>query len=318
MFSIIIPVYNSEKSLHRCIDSILKNKNVFFEIILIDDGSEDNSHNICRMYSEKYDNIKFYSQENMGVSAARNKGITFSTQKYILFIDSDDYIAENMLEILYKKMDNKESEIVFFGYNVVKNKEIISNNLPDIVESNEMNLSEYVYYLVNNDIFGYQCTKLYNSKIIKENKLCLKENFSLCEDLIFTCEYIKKCSKIDIINLPLYNYVQSTSDTLSKKRRSNLFEIQSYICEYMYEFYKDINMDERYLSELIFKRCCLGIIETIRNTKLSINGISTYYKILSGFMYNIFKRYYKRYKKMIRGNRRFIFILLYYYPKKVY
>ena len=103
--SIIIPIYNGEKELNRCIDSVLKQKIDDFEVLLIDDGSIDNSAKICKEYTDKYNNIKYFYKQNSGIADTRNYGIDKAEGKYILFLDDDDYINENLLKDLEKYID---------------------------------------------------------------------------------------------------------------------------------------------------------------------------------------------------------------------
>ena len=125
LISIIVPVYNVESYLKRCIESILNQTFRDFELILVNDGSTDNSEIICKEYALKDERIKYFYQRNKGVSEARNKGIDNSSGEYIQFIDSDDYVDENFLEIVVNRFKRDNSDIVFIGfYNEYNNGEI--------------------------------------------------------------------------------------------------------------------------------------------------------------------------------------------------
>ena len=143
MISIIIPIYNVEKYLEKCLDSILNQTYKNLEIILIDDGSTDNSPNICNSYCEKDKRIKIIHKNNEGVSSARNKGIELSKGKYIVFIDSDDYVSNEHIEVLYDCI-------------ISNNVDLVISNLIDISEDGIiLNNEEKESFLMNKD----QCLK---------------------------------------------------------------------------------------------------------------------------------------------------------------
>lgn len=138
--SIVIPVYNAETSLRACLDSIAKQTFVDFEALLINDGSTDSSVDICREYCEKDSRFKLITQENAGPAAARNTGIENATGKYITFIDSDDYVEENMLAVLIDLANNADADITVFGYCTErsdKTVDFICKHTPGIYRGNE-------------------------------------------------------------------------------------------------------------------------------------------------------------------------------------
>ena len=120
--SIIVPVYNTEKFLHRCIDSILTQTYTDFELLLIDDGSKDSSGTICDEYAAKDVRVRVFHKENGGVSSARNMGLDNARGEWITFVDSDDWIDDNYLEALYGACIVSGSDIVFCGFRVVDKK----------------------------------------------------------------------------------------------------------------------------------------------------------------------------------------------------
>ena len=166
--SIIVPVYNAEKYLVKCLDSLVNQTKKNIEIILVNDGSKDKSIDILNEYKEKYpDMITIISQENQGQSAARNSGIENATGKYIAFVDSDDYVSKNMFEKLYEKAIEKDYDIVASNVNCVypdKNLEIHSG--VDF-ESTEMTKEEKSKLLLN--MYTVVWNKIYKREIF-ENK----------------------------------------------------------------------------------------------------------------------------------------------------
>ncbi len=193
--SIIVPVYNAEKYIDRCLHSILNQSYTNIEIVLINDGSSDNSLKIINEYAKKYSFIKVYSHENKGVGFTRNFGILQAKGEYIVFVDSDDYIDENYVEILLNSVKNYDA--VFSGYkSITENGEIISVNALD--------QSEWAKYKYTG-ILG----KIYKTKYLIQNKI-FYPNYKVGEDLYFALLVINKGAKILTIDYCGYNYVQNS------------------------------------------------------------------------------------------------------------
>ena len=197
LISIIIPVYNVEKYIEKCISSVIKQTYKNIEIILIDDGSTDNCGKLCDEYAKKDNRIKVFHQKNRGVSSARNKGIVECNGKYIGFVDGDDIIDEDMYKKLYESITKNESDLAICNYYPNKN----FYGLNEIIDM-EMALD----FILDKDKYrGFVVNKLYKKYILKDQ--LFDEEIDICEDLIFNCQYIIKCSKCSIVNEKLYNYI---------------------------------------------------------------------------------------------------------------
>lgn len=207
--SIIIPVYNTEKFLKACINSLIKQSFKNCEFIFVDDGSTDDSCNLIRSYKKKDNRIKLIMQKNKGVSSARNIGILNSNGKYIGFVDSDDYIDSDMYEILYKEMQTEDSDVIISNfeeelngtkniktYNLIKNKKMdktyIQNNI--------------VSFFIKDDSLNTVCNKLYKKSIIDENNIRFPKGLPLGEDGIFNMIYFSKCNSCKYIDYTGYHY----------------------------------------------------------------------------------------------------------------
>lgn len=257
--SVIVPVYNVGDYLEKCINSIINQSFDKFEIILVDDGSNDNSGLICDEYSKKDKRIKVIHKENGGVSSARNCGIDNSSGEYIIFVDSDDYIENNQLELLYETIRYNDYDLVYFGYEmefINKNKVLKVRCKNEIYHSNKEFLKDYEYFR-KNYIFGYVWNKMFKSDVIKSNNIYFENNI-FPEDLFFTFEVIKKCNKIKSLNYSLYNYVHRDNLTLSKQKKDK-YETTNNIYRRTVEFLKqldcyDINatyVEGTYIDDLI-------------------------------------------------------------------
>lgn len=129
-FSVVIPVYNAEKYINKCVESILQQSFENFEVVLVDDGSADRSMAICEDLSKKDDRVSLVHQKNQGVSTARNKGTSLAKGRYIIFVDADDYIRADTLMFLHESCNDCRADICFFGYQRVVGNEVKQTILP--------------------------------------------------------------------------------------------------------------------------------------------------------------------------------------------
>lgn len=209
-FSIIVPVYNTEPYLARCLDSLLAQSCDLYEIICIDDGSTDGSLNLLQKYAAKHKNIKLITQNNSGVSSARNAGIDAAKGKYVMFIDSDDFVEPDMIETLYTYMQNNMLDWLLFqlrlydettdSFKYVPHWQL-PKTLPDFfVYTNQVRLNT----LLN---LPHECTnKVFCRKIINENHIRFKTDTHNGEDELFNMEYILAASKFGTLKKCFYNY----------------------------------------------------------------------------------------------------------------
>lgn len=212
-FSIIIPVYNVERYLGRCIDSVLRQSHADFELILIDDGSTDSCTEICDKYAKIDSRVIVIHQENQGVSCARNRGLSISKGKYIVFVDSDDTIDENYL--YHMGMIDEDVDLVMCGVNHVYSNGKIENRLhyekEMILEIKEHHVLEMIKKNSINSIFDKRFKKLR----IEQIGLCYDCSMNLGEDTYFVVQYLKECKKVQYIDKDLYNYHKYEHNTLS-------------------------------------------------------------------------------------------------------
>lgn len=232
--SIIVPIYNSEKYLENCIDSILNQTMDNYEIILINDGSTDNSEDICRKYVKKFKNIHAIKTKNNGASSARNLGITLAKGEYIGFIDSDDIIESKMYEKMYQFAKDNDLDIVACSYKEtdINNKILKINKVGcdehKIIQGENIK-KEYELELAKNSFLGYasMCNKIYRLKYIRDSKLFVNTEIRIAEDLCFNIESIMSCNKVGIINEVLYNYRRINSDSImSSQKKYELKDIE--------------------------------------------------------------------------------------------
>lgn len=213
-FSIIIPCYNVEKYIERTILSVLNQSYKNFEILLINDGSNDNTLNIIENFQKKDLRIKIFSQENKGVSATRNKGVKESKGEYILFLDGDDLIENNLLEEARVKIIENNVEVFSFGYEVywLKRKKIYRNmNLRKKILSSHSFLKLFLQHRINQSI----CSFIVKKDLIKD--LDFKENLTTGEDLDFQLRLLLKKFNIYYDDYPYFKYIKRENSATTKK-----------------------------------------------------------------------------------------------------
>jgi len=217
--SIVVPVYNVERYLERCIDSILAQTYTNFELILVDDGSPDNSGAICDRYAEQDTRVSVIHQENGGVSKARNAGIERAQGKYLIFVDSDDWIEKNHIELLLP-IDGED--LVYGGRKVYKNGKF---NQLLAVPSTVITQDEWMQGYHNIHEKGLSLTFItgcYNMQLIRNNNLRFNTELDISEDGLFNLEFMKICKRIRYSDTCTYCYEDgdSTSTSLSNKYQS--------------------------------------------------------------------------------------------------
>ena len=189
--SIIIPVYNAEKYLERSINSILKQTYKNIELILVDDGSKDNSLRVCQEFSKKHKNIITIHKENGGVSEARNTGIQHATGDYIEFVDADDSIDENCVEKLVSGIKDADVCLCGFVLDKIDGQKILAAK-EDYVFEFRKDIKK-AFDLVRLGLSNSPCNKLYKKEKIKT---LFNKKYFIGEDVIFNLNYIKNCEKI--------------------------------------------------------------------------------------------------------------------------
>lgn len=241
MFSIIIPVYNSEKYIVKCLESILKQNYNNYEIIVVDDGSTDNSINLIKKINSN--KIKILSKKNGGLSSARNYGVKYANNDYIWFIDSDDYIEPNSLKKLSNIISKCEYDIVSFQYY----KDYGTKKILMVDENDKNNLYDNV--LINTSA----CTKIFRTEFYKKNSFYFPEG-KIYEDLALI-PYVLSCtSLLYYFECPLYNYVFRNNSIMNSKVFKENRDDKFYAIDNLYllfsknKKYNEYNVQLEYLT----------------------------------------------------------------------
>ena len=216
LISVIVPVYNVEKYLNRCVDSIINQTYKNLEIILVDDGSPDNCGKICDEYAKKDKRIKVIHKENGGQSDARNKGIEIAKGKYVGFVDSDDWIDKNMYEILYKNITKYNCDLSTCNFiRTYQKNSREGNNEENIFEIYTQD--EYIkkfFKIGTQECVYYPWNKLYKKKLLERNQYPVGLT---SEDVEGTFKYLLKCKQIVTTKVIAYNYFYNNESTTKSK-----------------------------------------------------------------------------------------------------
>lgn len=236
--SIVIPVYNAAAYLGNCIDSLHAQTYQPKEIILVDDGSVDESGSVCDEYASRCSCVSVIHQKNRGASAARNAGIDAASGKYLIFVDSDDFVRPNLLEFYSEHLQEDCVPVCRI--------QEVADGMADL---QSMDTRETIYSLVHFMEFfcdghvNSPCNKVYNLDILRSHQIYFPEDMSLGEDLIFNLRYLKYAPKTYRVSAEeLYCYRQGSQESLSSRFRADLFELQLYMFEQLRIFLQDADV----------------------------------------------------------------------------
>lgn len=302
--SVIIPVYNSSTYLRKCLDSVVNQTLKDIEIIVINDGSTDDSKNIIEEYSCKYKNIIFIDQENKGIGKTRNIGIKKATGEYITFVDSDDYIKENMLEEYYKYAKKHNFDLVIGSYiKKINNKEIIFEN--NKFKTGNVKTTPQILYLIE---YG-PWAKLYKREMLINNNIYFDEKRKY-EDMPFVSKALLKSKLIGQITEPYYYYIiHNNSETTTMDKR--VFDILDILKE-IKDYYKREYYLRDELDYVIIDKITTYMLQqrVQKDNKLRIEFIDAGYAFLNKNIKNWRgNKYYKKtnfLKRIIKNNKKIL------------
>ena len=286
MISIIIPVYNVEKYIERCLKSVLNQTYSNLEIIVINDGSTDNTGIICERYAGIDSRIKYIYQQNQGVSAARNKGLSLIKGEYLIFVDSDDWLELNCCEILLNTICRYSTDVIFFE--MIKHYSEKTKKPYKLEFQKKGNISDIIKCILVSDTKlggGYIFNKFYRVEN-RENLPKFKNNLSAYEDKLWLLEYLQKCQSVLTLDKVLYNYevrLNSLSNSCNIEEKRWIETILAY--KYMTELFED-----NILFSIARNQYLKKIVQSIF-WKVSKGKDKTTKKLMSG--YTVLKGNYK-------------------------
>lgn len=263
--SVIIPMFNVEKYIEKTLNSVIEQTFKDFEIILINDGSTDRTVDICQEYLNKYNNIMLFEQKNKGVSSARNLGIDKANSKYIIFIDADDLLEKDMLEVLYEDIVKNNADMSICGY-IIKNLDdtIIyhyNTNLYKLFDKT-MIMQEFL----RERLFGIALwNKLIKADIVKKHKF--DESLKINEDKKFLFSVISECKNVIYNDVCKYKYILRKNSAATAKFDNRMFDVIK-VNDYIFKTLKDCDSD---IKSLISKNVISNYIMLYRIMTLASN-----------------------------------------------
>ena len=217
LISVIIPIYDVEKYLNKCINSVVNQTYKYLEIVLVNDGSPDRCPEMCDEWAKKDIRIKVIHKENGGLSDARNVGLGYATGDYLLFVDSDDYIE---LDLIEKSLCNvNRHDFVLFGYYI------------ENLDENDHIITISPYYFDNENlqsmlsVINYAWNKMYKRTFLQEKQIRFEKGISLIEDALFNEKAFTEAESIGYLNEPLYHYIHRKRKTLVNQYHENAYEL---------------------------------------------------------------------------------------------
>ncbi|MES5918252.1 glycosyltransferase [Bacillus cereus group sp. RP37] len=276
--SIIVPVYNSEKFISKCLESIIRQTYRNIEILIVNDGSSDESETIINVYREIDHRITYYYQNNSGPSKARNKGILNATGEYVIFLDSDDTVDENYVMYLLNEMINSNSDLVCCGYKDISKYGVLSCS--DFNFESSISVNSFME-MVCKGTGGVLWGKIYKREIISSSNLKMDEEIFMCEDLVFVLQYAAQCKRFKYIEAYLYNYNRLNQYSISTNISIHYMQNYISVCKRIEEIFKSVELDEKQIHEIITRRIQGNVLNLIEQQSINIKSIGIKASILN-------------------------------------
>lgn len=246
--SIIVPVYNAEATISRCIESIINQEYRDFELLLIDDGSTDSSGTICDRYAAEDSRIRLIHKENTGVSETRNMALDLACGTYLQFLDSDDWITPNATRLFVEEAERYHCDMVISDFYRVVGKRVAHKG--DIDDDCVLTQEEFSAHMLQNPAdfyYGVLWNKLYRREIVEKYHLRMNPEISWCEDFMFNLEYIRHAEVFYALQVPVYYYVKTKGSLASQGMSiSKTIKMKLMVFEYYNNFYKHVLDEEDY------------------------------------------------------------------------
>ena len=248
MVSIVVPIYNAENYLRRCVDSILNQEYTDFELLLVNDGSTDASGDICEEYGDRDPRVIVIQKENTGVSDSRNRALDRARGKYLQFLDSDDWITPDATRLFVRAAEEYGCDMVISDFYRVVGERLSPKG--DIEEEGVLTREEFAAHMMENPAdfyYGVLWNKLYRRDIVEEHKLRMDTDISWCEDFMFNLEYIRYAKVFYALHAPIYYYVKRKGSLASQGINiSKTVKMKLNVFEYYNNFYKHVLEEEDY------------------------------------------------------------------------
>lgn len=267
-FSIIIPVYNAERYLHQCIESVIAQTFEDWEAILVNDGSRDGSLAICQEYASKDSRIKVIDKPNGGPSSARNRGLDEAQGVYVYFMDADDWIEKNFLEVFFNENEDENEEnnydIIFQGFVREFSDGRKEESFAMDTDTSLMSKDEIICRLYKEHVYGWAWCKLFRREIIEKYHVRFDESLRLWEDELFTSEFLRYAENVRTVNSHLYHYIYYPDSLM---QTNNTYLKRLFLSERMNEALMHIANEElkKYINSTYNKNLKYSLLMALKN-----------------------------------------------------
>lgn len=257
LLSVVVPVFNAQEYLYKCIHSILLQTFTDFELLLVNDGSIDNSDRICKEFANNDKRVRYFYQNNAGPSVARNKGIEESRGSYLLFVDADDYIEPEMFNYMVHTAIKENIDFMICGLILDRfiERKIISSEVKYLQKRhiiNNKNIADNIIDLFENEAINGPCGKLYRTELIKANNLKMNELIHLQEDLLFNVEYIAQIQSLYVSEKCFYHYEVKNENSLTRKYTPNKFDMLNQVHDQIVSYYMNYSIKKKETLQKIY------------------------------------------------------------------
>lgn len=269
LISVIIPLYNGEKHIESCLDSVISQTYKDIEVLVVDDGSKDEGAFVVKKYQEKEPRVKLFQKENGGVSSARNLALKEASGDYIMFLDCDDTLKPDCCEVLLDLITKQESDLAAckFVYQKVSGEQVVKETSQAVQERAINTMQEFedsFQELFDNKVYLSVWAKLYKKSLIDEGGICYQEGIAIGEDMLFNFEYFKQSIKIAIKDYVGYEYkINADEKSASSKSDKKKYDNAVYLYHKGVEFANKLGILEKIDKTLVkyYLRSCFFQLE---------------------------------------------------------
>lgn len=292
--TIIVPAYNTEKYINKCLTSLINQTYKNIEIIVVNDGSTDNTNEIVENFAYSDDRIKLFNIENSGVSNARNFAIKNSTGNYIAFVDSDDYISSNYIEIMLSCALENNLDLVCCNFQKISENKTQKKYKIKKVKTKIYNKTEYLKEIFTGNLLTFALTtsKIYKKELMNE----FIGNIVHGEDILYNYYYLQKIDKAGYLNLKLYTYVTRKNSAVNSRFSKRRFKLMYKLIEIANELHQSKPELEKYIRTWLYFSCLESFYFMFRD------------KVVDKESYNFLYNNLKENKKFLRANKKVKFL----------
>ncbi|MBS6646546.1 MAG: glycosyltransferase family 2 protein [Clostridiaceae bacterium] len=244
LVSIIIPIYNAERTIERCLVSIRNQTYGNFEVLMVNDGSTDHTMQILEKYKGLDKRFKIINKKNSGVSESRNRGISRARGTYLQFVDADDWLAKDATETFVEAAEMSGCDMVISDFNRVIGRRIyIKGHIKEEGPISRETFAEYMMDAPANFYYGVMWNKFFRTDVVRKKHIKCSDRLDWCEDFLFNLEYLQFVDSVYVVKKPLYYYVKTKGSLVNRQfGLKKMIEVKRILFVYYKELYQQIDL----------------------------------------------------------------------------